>query len=84
MSKAAFVASQLPSSEMANDRIFLTFVMVDILFVIAGGLLLIFALTTQDEITETPTLSNVARDLVLAQCPLNGWFSRVQRGSGTY
>lgn len=56
---------------MANDRILLAYVAADLLFVISGGLLLIFALTTRVETSETPTLSNVARDLVLSTCPLN-------------
>ena len=57
---------------MANDKILLTYVAADLLFVISGGLLLIFALTTRVEANEIPTLGSVARDLVLATCPLNG------------
>jgi len=53
-----------------RDNILLTYVLMDILFVVCGGLLIIFALTTQAEIGETPTLSNVARDLLLNTCPL--------------
>jgi hypothetical protein len=57
---------------MANDRILLTYVAADLLFVISGGLLIIFALTTKVEAREVPTLDNVARDLLLDTCPLNG------------
>jgi hypothetical protein len=55
-----------------RDNILLTYVLTDILFVVCGGLLIIFALTTQAEIGEMPTLSNVARDLLLNTCPLKG------------
>jgi hypothetical protein len=55
-----------------RDNILLTYVFVDILFVITGGLLIIFALTTESEISQTPTVATVARDLLLAQCPLTG------------
>jgi hypothetical protein len=57
---------------MANDRILLTYVAADLLFVISGALLIIFALNTKVEATETPTLENIARDLLLNTCPLNG------------
>jgi len=54
-----------------RDKILLTYVAVDALFVVTGGLLLIFALTTKARITDTPTLANVANDLILSTCPLN-------------
>ena len=60
-----------------RDNILLTYVVMDILFVVCGGLLILFALTTQAEIGETPTLSNVARDLLLNTCPLQGQYSQV-------
>ncbi|KAF4635792.1 hypothetical protein G7Y89_g2310 [Cudoniella acicularis] len=56
---------------MARDNILLTYVLVDLLFVVTGGLLLIFALTTQSEVTQTPTANNVARNLLLNMCPLS-------------
>jgi len=49
----------------------MTYVIADILFVAAGGLLIIFALTTKTHLTETPTIDNVAKDLLLNTCPLN-------------
>ena len=49
-----------------------TYVMMDLLFAVGGGLLLIFALTTQSKITQTPTIDNVATDLLLDMCPLTG------------
>ena len=55
-----------------KDRIFLTYVLVDLLFVACGGVLLVFALVTKAEITQTPTLDNIAHDLLLNMCPLNG------------
>ena len=60
-----------------KDRIFLTYVLVDLLFVACGGVLLIFALVTKAEITQVPTLDNVAHDLLLDTCPLNGGCSSI-------
>lgn len=57
---------------MANDRILLTYVAADLLFVVTGVLLLVFALDTKVEANEVPTLSNIARDLLLDTCPLSG------------
>jgi len=42
----------------------------DILFVVSGGLLIIFALTTEAETSQTPTVQTVARNLLLLKCPL--------------
>lgn len=56
---------------MANDRILLTYVAADLLFVVTGVLLLVFSLDTKVEANELPTLSNIARDLLLDTCPLN-------------
>lgn len=49
-----------------------TYIIVDLLFAVCGGILLIFALVTQSEITQTPTIDNVATDLLLNMCPLTG------------
>lgn len=57
-----------------RDKILATYVVMDILFIITGGLLILFALTTKAEIAETLTLDNVARDLILTACPLNGMY----------
>jgi hypothetical protein len=54
------------------DKILLTYILMDLLFVIAGGLLIIFALITENEITVAPTISTVARNLLLMRCPLTG------------
>lgn len=43
----------------------------DLLFVVSGGLLIVFALWTEGETKQTPTLKTVARNLILLQCPLN-------------
>lgn len=55
---------------MARDNIFLTYVLSDILFVASGGLLIIFALTTENEMNQTPTVQTVAQNLLFQQCPL--------------
>ena len=57
---------------MARDNIFLTYVAADILFVVSGGLLIIFALTTEAEMAKTPTVNTIARNLLFQQCPLSG------------
>jgi len=54
-----------------RDNVLLTFVGVDILFVVAGALLLVFGLMMQDDISQTPTLETAARNLLLLQCPLS-------------
>jgi len=55
---------------MARDNIFLTYVLADIVFVVSGGLLIIFALMTEVEMTKAPTVATVARNLLFQQCPL--------------
>lgn len=55
-----------------RDNILLTYIVMDILYVVSGGLLLIFALTTQAEIKGTPELATIARNLLLDECPLTG------------
>jgi hypothetical protein len=55
-----------------QDKILATYVLMDLLFVVCGGLLLIFALVTKSELTQTPTIQNVATDLLLSVCPLTG------------
>jgi len=54
-----------------RDNILMTYIIMDLLFVGAGGLLIIFALVVKSEVTSTPTLDNVARDLFFNMCPLN-------------
>ncbi|KAG0651399.1 hypothetical protein D0Z07_1677 [Hyphodiscus hymeniophilus] len=56
---------------MARDNIFLSYVAADLLFVVSGGLLIVFALTTEAQMTKSPTVDTVARNLLFSQCPLN-------------
>ncbi|TVY49689.1 hypothetical protein LOCC1_G000241 [Lachnellula occidentalis] len=56
---------------MARDNILLSYILVDILFVLSGGLLIGFALITETEAKSVPTISTVARDLLFVRCPLN-------------
>jgi hypothetical protein len=56
------------------DKILFTFILSDFLFLLTGALLIGFSVITQNEVTETPTLSNVTTNLLLAQCPLTGEF----------
>jgi hypothetical protein len=55
-----------------RDNILLSFVAVEVLFVITGALLLIFALNMESEITQAPTIKTVAKNLLLMMCPLSG------------
>jgi hypothetical protein len=58
--------------EMARDNILLTYVVVDVIFVVTGALLIIFAINTQIEIAKPFTKDNVVKDLLLGMCPLRG------------
>ncbi|ATZ53842.1 Bcpls1 [Botrytis cinerea B05.10] len=53
------------------DKILLTYVILDILFVGSGALLLGFALTTKTGTSQAPTIASVATDLLLMGTPLN-------------
>jgi hypothetical protein len=55
-----------------TDKILWTFIISDFLFLVTGGLLIGFALVTQSQISLTPNVTNVATNLLLAQCPLTG------------
>lgn len=57
-----------------RDNILITYIVADILFVVSGGLLIIFALTTEAETSQTPTIKTVARNLLLNMCPLSGQY----------
>ena len=63
-----------------RDKIFLTYVITDVLFLASGALLIIFALKSKAEAARTPTVKHVARDLLLMQCPLNGQHSHPSLG----
>jgi len=54
-----------------RDNVFLIYILADILFVVCGGLLLIFALVTESIVSQVPTVGTVARNLLFQQCPLN-------------
>ena len=64
---------------MARDNILLAYVAADILFVAAGGLLIIFALMIESETGNAPTVKTVSRKLLLLVCPAKCmfpyWFS---------
>ncbi|KAF7913229.1 hypothetical protein EAE99_010726 [Botrytis elliptica] len=53
------------------DKILLTYVILDILFVGSGALLLGFALNTKSGTSQAPTIASVATDLLLMGTPLN-------------
>lgn len=57
---------------MLLDRIFITFLGTEAVFLASGALLLIFALTTQAQEARPFTVENVARDLLLGECPIKG------------
>ena len=59
---------------MALDKIFVTFLGVELLFLISGALVIIFALVTQAQEAKPFTVTNVARDLLLGECPIKGRF----------
>lgn len=65
-------AGDFRTTSKMRDNILLTYVIVDLLFVVSGGLLLIFALETESMTTDAPTVTTVARNLLLMQCPLSG------------
>ncbi|KAG9248065.1 tetraspanin [Calycina marina] len=54
---------------MARDNVLLAYIASDLLFVAAGGLLIIFALIIESYDSQTMTVSNVARNLILGLCP---------------
>ena len=55
-----------------RDNILLTYLVADVLFVVSGGLLIVFALTTESEEHATPKKNDIARNLLLNMCPLSG------------
>lgn len=58
-------------SEMVN-KILVSFVAADVLFVLCGGLLLAVGLVSQAKIREERTIDNVKEMLLLEHCPLTG------------
>lgn len=59
---------------MAN-RILWTFIVNDVLFLLTGGIILSFALISENDITSPQTAQNIKQDLLLAACPLKGSFA---------
>jgi hypothetical protein len=55
-----------------QDNILVSYAVVNLLFLISGVLLLVFALTSHSNINSTPTLSSAARDVVLKEGPGTG------------
>jgi hypothetical protein len=54
-----------------SDRILLCYIGLDLLFLLSGVLLLVFSLTTQSQMTKTPTVQDVAHNLLLMETPLS-------------
>ncbi|RKF56825.1 putative tetraspanin [Golovinomyces cichoracearum] len=52
-----------------KDRVLLMFIIFDFLFLGTGLLILLSALITRADLTESPNLDNVARNLILRTCP---------------
>lgn len=57
-----------------RNKVLLTFVLNDMMFLFAGAFLLGFSLVSQKLERSVPTASSVARDLLLLECPLSGGF----------
>jgi hypothetical protein len=54
------------------DKIFVTFISSDFLFLLTGALLIGFSVISQNEAAQDPTLSNVTTNLLLDWLPLTG------------
>ncbi|KAF2263458.1 tetraspanin [Lojkania enalia] len=52
------------------SKLMIVFVVVDVLFAMCGGLLMGFSLIAEQNMRATPTVDNVAPNLLLDQCPL--------------
>jgi len=55
---------------MAWNKLMLTFIGVDFLFLACGALILGFSLISVQQERATPTVSNVAYNIILTECPL--------------
>jgi fructose-specific phosphotransferase system IIC component len=59
------------------DKILLTFLFSEFLFALSGGLLIGYSVMMQTQMTQAPSLSNVATNLLLNRTPLTGsWLQR--------
>jgi hypothetical protein len=54
------------------NKLMITFLSVEFLFLVSGGLLLGFCLVGEQQERGVKTVANVAYDLLLFQCPLTG------------
>ena len=54
------------------NKLMITFLGFDFLFFGMAGLILAFSVMSEKENRSAPTLDNVAKELLLAQCPLTG------------
>jgi hypothetical protein len=55
---------------MPTNKLMLTYVVVDFIFLATGGIMLGFALISETSSNDIPTIDNVANHLLLSQCPL--------------
>jgi hypothetical protein len=67
------------------NKLMLMFVAIDFLFLACGGLLLGFSLLGEQQDRATPTVGNVAYNILLTICPLTGMIQllKVSGGSST-
>lgn len=54
------------------NKLMIIFLVVNIIYLLSGGLILAFALLSKRQLHSSPTKSNVAQTLLLGQCPLTG------------
>lgn len=57
------------------DKLLSTYILVDIVFVVAGSLLLSIALLSQAKVGDAETVENIAQLLLIGQSPLLGLFT---------
>lgn len=58
-----------------QDKVLLSYIILDLLFAGSGALLLVFAISTQNGMKDAPTVLTVAHNLLLMQTPLGGTYS---------
>ena len=56
------------------DKLLSTYILVDLLFLVAGGLLLVVALLNQAKAGDEETVQNIAQLLLISQSPITGLF----------
>ena len=61
------------------SKLMMIYVAFDVIFAGCGGLLMAFSLMAENTMRASPTLDNVARNLLLDQCPLTGTMTRLRR-----